>query len=90
MNLNSRPDLIFYFIFSIGIRRIQSILLKVALVLGAQVYKGVSFCDLEEPDDDHENSGWRIAVDPSNHPVNLINIDVLIGAEGKRVTVPGM
>ena len=51
--------------------------------------KGVSFCDLEEPDDDHENSGWRIAVDPSNHPVNLINFDVLIGAEGKRVTVPG-
>ena len=28
-----------------------------ALVLGAQVYKGVEFCDLEEPDDDHENSG---------------------------------
>ena len=52
--------------------------------------KGVSFCDLEEPDDDHENSGWRIAVDPSNHPVNLINFDVLVGAEGKRVTVPGM
>lgn len=73
----------------ISIRRIQSILLKVALVLGAQVYKGVGFCDLEEPDVDHENSGWRIAVDPSNHPVNLNNFDVLIGAEGKRVTVPG-
>ena len=49
----------------------------------------MGFCDLEEPDDDHENSGWRIAVDPSNHPVNLNNFDVLIGAEGKRVTVPG-
>ena len=80
----------FFFLPIPGIRRIQSILLKVALVLGAQVYKGVEFCDLEEPDDDHENSGWRIAVNPTNHPVNLINFDVLIGAEGKRVTIPGM
>ena len=73
----------------VGIRRIQSILLKVALVLGAQVYPGVEFAGLEEPDDDHESSGWRIAVNPTNHPINLLNIDVLIGAEGKRVTIPG-
>ena len=75
--------------FFVGIRRIQSILLKVALVLGAQVYRGVEFNELEEPDDDHESSGWRMTVNPTNHPVNLLNIDVLIGAEGKRVTIPG-
>ncbi len=79
-----------YAIFSIaGIRRIQAILLKVALVLGAQVYPGVEFNGIEEPDDDHDSSGWRISVNPSNHPINLLNIDVLIGAEGKRVSVPG-
>ena len=72
-----------------GIRRLQSILLKVALVLGAQVYMGVEFCGLNEPDDDHSSSGWRVELKPSNHPINLLNIDVLIGAEGKRVTVPG-
>ena len=60
-----------------------------ALVLGAQVYRGVEFNELEEPDDDHESSGWRMSVNPTNHPVNLHNIDVLIGAEGKRVTIPG-
>lgn len=60
-----------------------------ALVLGAQVYPGVEFAGLEEPDDDHDSSGWRIAVKPTNHPINLLNIDVLIGAEGKRVTIPG-
>lgn len=73
----------------ISIRRLQSILLKVALVFGVQVYKGVEFCDLSEPDDTHESSGWRINVNPTNHPINLVNVDVLIGAEGKRVTVPG-
>ena len=81
-------EILIEFLFT-GIRRIQSILLKVSLVLGAQVYRGVEFCGLEEPDDDHDSSGWRINVNPSKHPVNLLNVDVLIGAEGKRVSVPG-
>ena len=58
-------------------------------MLGAQVYRGVEFCGVEEPDDNHESSGWRISVNPPKHPVNLLNVDVLIGAEGKRVSVPG-
>ena len=78
------------FLLTSGIRRLQSILLKVSLVLGAQVYGGIGFVDLQEPDDDHDSSGWRIITDHPDHPVNLLNIDVLIGAEGKRVTVPGM
>ena len=32
---------------------------------------------------------WRVKVNPPNHPLNKMNIDVLVGAEGKRVTVPG-
>ena len=63
--------------------------MKVALVLGTQVYGGVGFVNVQEPDDDHESSGWRMVTDAPDHPVNLHNIDVLIGAEGKRVTVPG-
>ena len=75
--------------FCSGIKRLQTILLKVALVLGAQIYAGVGFVNLQEPDDDHDSSGWRINSDVPDHPINLLNIDVLIGAEGKRVTVPG-
>ena len=32
-----------------GIRRLQSVLLKVALVLGVRIYEGVEFSDLVEP-----------------------------------------
>ena len=69
-------------------------LAKVALVLGASVSDGVEFCDLIEPCEDFSSldkasTGWRVKVNPPNHPLNKIDIDVLIGAEGKRVTVPG-
>ena len=77
------------FDFFSGTRRIQGILLKVALVLGASVSGGVGFCDLIEPETNNSARGWRVKVDPPNHPYNKINIDALIGAEGKRVTVPG-
>ena len=78
----------------LGIRRLQSVLLKVALVLGASVSEGVEFCDVVEPcvdpyDPDNSSTGWRVKVNPPNHYLNKVNIDVLIGAEGKRVTVPG-
>ena len=78
----------------LGIRRLQSVLVKVALVLGASVSEGVEFCDVVEPcvdpyDPDNSSTGWRVKVNPPNHYLNKVNIDVLIGAEGKRVTVPG-
>ena len=47
----------------------------------------MSFTSIQEPDLD--NDFWRIAVAPEEHPVALRATDVLIGAEGKHVTVPG-
>ena len=68
----------------------QVVLIKVALVLGVSVSVGVEFSDLLEPVPDDPSTGWRVKVNPPNHYLNKINIDVLVGAEGKRVTVPGM
>ena len=84
----------FHYYMILGIRRLQSVLVKVALVLGASVSEGVEFCDVVEPcvdpyDPDNSSIGWRVKVNPPNHYLNKVNIDVLIGAEGKRVTVPG-
>ena len=62
-------------------------LVKVALVLGIEVQVGISFSGLIEPRD--AESGWRVQTTPANPFVNNLEIDVLIGAEGKHVTVPG-
>ena len=70
-----------------GIKRLQCILLKTALCFGVQVYGGVEFKDIVEPES--EEDMWRISVKPDNHPVGTEGIDVLIGAEGKHVTIPG-
>ena len=64
--------------------------MKVSLVLGVSVSEGVEFCDLVEPVSEDSSTGWRVKVNPSNHYLNKVNIDVLIGAEGTKVTVPGM
>ena len=34
-------------------------------------------------------TGWRIKVDPENHPLSEYEFDVLIGADGKRNTLEG-
>ena len=64
-------------------------LLKVALVLGVRVYEGVEFVDVVEPSAHDSSVGWRVQVNPKNNPLNKMNTEVLIGAEGKRVTIPG-
>ena len=48
MNLN-------YFL---GIRQLQCILLKVALLLGVEVFEGVSFENLIEPPEDQSGSKY--------------------------------
>ena len=65
-------------------------MVKVALVLGVSVSEGVEFVELLEPGPENSSVGWRAKVNPPSHYLNKTNIDVLIGAEGKRVTVPGM
>jgi hypothetical protein len=62
-------------------------LLKTALCFGVEVFGGVGFSDVVEPESDADP--WRISVEPDNHPVMTRGVDVLIGAEGKHVSLPG-
>jgi len=71
----------------ISIRQLQCILLKVCLLLGVEIFEGVSFEDLIEPVD--IETGWRAKVNPPEHPVSQYEFDVLIGADGKRNTLTG-
>ena len=72
----------------ISIRQLQCILLKVALLLGVEVYENVGFERLVEPDD--IETGWRAICDPPEHQVSKqYEFDVLIGADGKRNTLTG-
>ncbi|XP_056605184.1 protein-methionine sulfoxide oxidase mical3b isoform X3 [Triplophysa dalaica] len=75
----------------ISIRRLQLMLLKVALLLGIEVHVNVEFKNLLEPPENQENQkvGWRADVHPSSHPVRQLEFDVVIGADGRRNTLPG-
>lgn len=75
----------------ISIRQLQCILLKVSLLFGVQVYDSVSFKQLLLPTEDtpFQGSGFRALLDPSDHIISSYEFDVLIGADGKRNTVPG-
>uniref|UniRef100_A0A3Q2P7E9 Uncharacterized protein n=1 Tax=Fundulus heteroclitus TaxID=8078 RepID=A0A3Q2P7E9_FUNHE len=64
----------------ISIRQLQLILLKVVLLLGAEVHVNVEFKQLE---------GWRMEVSPKSHPVSQLQFDVIVGADGRRNTLPG-
>jgi len=33
--------------------------------------------------------GWRAEVHPRTHPVNELEFDVIVGADGRRNTLPG-
>lgn len=70
----------------ISIRQLQCILMKVALVLGVQIFDGISFCDILEPTG---NQGWRANFEPHSHILSDFEFDALIGADGKRNTLPG-
>ncbi|XP_063372886.1 F-actin-monooxygenase Mical-like [Cydia amplana] len=75
----------------ISIRQLQCILLKVALLLGVEIHEGVSFEGLLEPTvtENSETLGWRARVSPPDHPVSQYELDVLLGADGKRNTLHG-
>uniref|UniRef100_A0A8D0DCH9 FAD-binding domain-containing protein n=1 Tax=Sander lucioperca TaxID=283035 RepID=A0A8D0DCH9_SANLU len=64
----------------ISIRQLQLVLLKVALLLGVEVHVNVEFKKLV---------GWRMEVSPRSHPLNQLEFDVIIGANGRRNTLPG-
>ncbi|XP_029485958.2 protein-methionine sulfoxide oxidase mical3b-like isoform X2 [Oncorhynchus nerka] len=75
----------------ISIRQLQLVLLKVALLLGVEVHVNVEFKGLVEPPADQEQQkvGWRVEVKPKSHPINTLQCDVVIGADGRRNTLPG-
>ncbi|XDV24671.1 hypothetical protein PO909_028784 [Leuciscus waleckii] len=74
----------------ISIRQLQLMLLKVALLLGVEVHVNVEFKHLLEPPEDQEKRvGWRAEVHPDSHPVRQLEFDVVIGADGRRNTLPG-
>ncbi|KAM9328430.1 protein-methionine sulfoxide oxidase mical3b [Pholidichthys leucotaenia] len=75
----------------ISIRQLQLVLLKVALLLGVEVHVNVEFKQLVEPpgDQNQHKVGWRMEVNPKSHPLSQLEFDVIIGADGRRNTLPG-
>lgn len=73
----------------ISIRKLQCVLLKVALLVGVQVHFNTSFEEVIEPTANEAAPGWRARVLPENHPVSKRSFDVIIGADGRRNSLPG-
>lgn len=70
----------------ISIRKLQCVLLKVALLMGVQVHFNTSFEQLVEP---RAGQGWRVKCIPERHAVGAEDFDVVIGADGRRNSLPG-
>ncbi|VDK67567.1 unnamed protein product [Litomosoides sigmodontis] len=75
----------------ISIRQLQIFLVKIALVLGVQIHDSVTFQRLifPKPNQNGTVEGWRAEFHPRNHILSNFIFDALIGADGKRNTVPG-
>ncbi|CAF0780702.1 unnamed protein product [Adineta steineri] len=72
----------------ISIRQLQCILLKIALLLGVEIYQNVTFIDTIEPTLTQPN--WRAHFEPVSHPVvSTYDFNVLIGADGRRNSLHG-
>ena len=70
----------------ISIKKLQTVLLKVALLLGVEVHFNASFEEIVEPTDSH---GWRVKLLPEDHVLANQDFDVVVGADGRRNTLPG-
>ncbi|CAI8055970.1 [F-actin]-monooxygenase mical1 [Geodia barretti] len=70
----------------ICIRILQSILVKVCLILGVRVHVGVTFSSLVEPT---ASTGWRVSTQPPSCPVNTLEFDAVLAADGKKNSLPG-
>lgn len=70
----------------LGIRTLQSVLLKVSLLVGVEICFGVEFVQIIEPG---SGRGWHAEFGPSNHSLNQKDFNVLVGAEGKTSRIPG-
>merc|ERR1719402_2584 len=70
----------------ISIKVLQTCLLKVCCMLGVQVYTGVKFLNLKEPEC---NLGWSPRLMPEDHEARHFSFDVVMGASGKSVNLRG-
>ena len=68
----------------IGIRRLQCILLKICLLLGVVIHAGVEFVNVTEPTEIHPY--WSLETNPK---LDITHLNAIIGAQGRRVTIPG-
>lgn len=66
----------------ISIRRLQIVLMKLALLLGVEIQIGVEFEDVKEPK--KKDKGWTACVKPANHPVSKFEFEFLIIASGQQ------
>ena len=57
-----------------------------ALLFGVKYYYPVDYKELVEPQD---GQGWRVMVDPEDHPISSIDFNVVVGANGRRGSLPG-
>lgn len=70
-----------------GIKFLQSILVKVCLLLGIKVHRGVSFDEIIEPKD--KDAGWNVSTTPECVQLSSYNFDVVLAADGNTNTLPG-
>eukprot|EP00117_Sycon_ciliatum_P020834 scpid10214/ scgid4894/ Protein-methionine sulfoxide oxidase MICAL3; Molecule interacting with CasL protein 3 len=73
----------------IGIRQLQFILLKVALVLGCRIHWQTTMQEIVPPKGPGSGHGWGVRIDPCDHPAANGFYDVIIGADGRRSCIPG-
>ena len=59
-----------------------------ALLVGVQVHFNTSFEEVIEPSVD-ENAAWRVKLSPADHPLARSSFDCIIGADGRRNSLPG-
>ena len=72
-----------------GIRKLQIILLKVALLVGVQVHFNTCFENIIEPSENSSVTSWRVQLTPKTSPLTTCSFDCVIGADGRRNTLPG-
>ncbi|XP_071827955.1 uncharacterized protein [Apostichopus japonicus] len=70
----------------ISIIKLQTILLKVALLLGVEIHHSVEFVKLDEKP---KKEGWRANVNPKDHKVSKFEFNYILAADGRQHTLPG-
>lgn len=71
----------------VGIKKLQLILSKVAMLLGIRIVTPAKLVDLVEPND--EGKGWTAKITPSNEELESYEFNFLVVATGKRVPLDG-